>query len=222
MSFLRVVRTHPSAGLLTVQVLGIVLYPLMDSSPKGRALFGLFGMLVLGLVLWVVRRGPWLSWLGVTLALPVFLLTAISLVSPRPEFLIAAAALEAVLYFYAAGSLISYMLNDWSVVLDDLFAAGATFTLLAWGFAFLFTVCQGLEPGSFGYSDGGIAPRSWTELLFLSVAVLSSVGLSDILPVSPMARALVMLESIAGVMYIALVVSRLISLAAHRREPPPP
>src|SRR5262245_62749582 len=46
-------------------------------------------------------------------------------------------------------------------------------------------------------------PRSWMELLFLSVAVLSGVGLSDILPVTGMARALVMFESFAGVMYIA-------------------
>ncbi len=46
----------------------------------------------------------------------------------------------------------------------------------------------------------------------------SSVGLSDILPVTPMARALVMLESFAGIMYIALVVSRLINLAATARR----
>jgi hypothetical protein len=50
------------------------------------------------------------------------------------------------------------------------------------------------------------------ELLYVSVAVLSGVGLSDIIPVTAMARALVILESFAGVMYIALVVSRLISL----------
>jgi hypothetical protein len=56
------------------------------------------------------------------------------------------------------------------------------------------------------------------ELLFLSVAVLSSVALSDILPVTGMARALVMLESFAGVMYIALVVSRLISLTMLGRD----
>ena len=220
MSYLGTIRRHPSAGLLSVQLLGVILYPLMESSPRGQKLFSLFGMLVLGLALWVVRKGPWLTWLGVVLALPVFVMTAFSLFGPYPTLAIASAALEAVLYFYAAGSLTSYMLKDWSVERDDLFAAGATFTLLAWGFAFLFTVCQGLEPGSFGYSAGPEL-RSWTELLFLSVAVLSSVGLSDILPVSPMARALVMLESFAGVMYIALVVSRLISLAGNRREMPP-
>jgi Ion channel len=46
--------------------------------------------------------------------------------------------------------------------------------------------------------------------------VLSSVGLSDILPATGMARALVMLESFAGLMYMALVVSRLINLTRDR------
>ena len=61
-------------------------------------------------------------------------------------------------------------------------------------------------------------PRSWMELLFLSFSVLSSVGLSDIIPIRPEARALVMLESFAGVMYIALVVSRLIGLTVTRER----
>lgn len=218
MSFIARIRRNPSAGLLGVQLLGVVLYPLMESSPRGRALFGVFGLLVLAAALWVVRRGPWLTWLGVTLALPVVVLSVITAFTPRPEYAIAAAALEAVFYFYAAGSLISYMLQDVDVAIDDLYAAGATFTLLAWGFAYVFTVCQGLSPGSFGVSLDGAA-RSWTELLYCSVAILSSVGLSDIMPVSPMARALVMLESFAGIMYIALVVSRLISLTANARKP---
>ena len=217
MSFFAFLRRNPSAGLLLVQLLGVVLYPLMESSPRGRALFGMFGLIVLGLALWVVRRGPWLTWLGVTIALPVVVFSLVTVIKPRTELIIATAALETVFYFYAAGSLIAYMLQDWSVAVDELFAAGATFTLLAWAFAYLFVVCQGLAPGSFGYSDT-LDPRSWTELLYLSVAVLSSVGLSDILPATPMARALVMLESFAGIMYIALVVSRLINLTGQARK----
>lgn len=209
-------RRNPSAGLLCVQLLGVVLYPLMEASPRGRTLFGLFGLLVLGLALWVVRRGPWLTWLGVTLALPVVVLSLITAVTPHPGLTIAIAALESVFYFYAAGSLIAYMLRDPHVAPDDLYAAGATFTLLAWAFAYVFEVCQGVLPGSFGSGTGG--HRGWSELLYLSVAVLSSVGLSDIQPAMPMSRALVMLESFAGIMYIALVVSRLISLTATARK----
>ena len=221
MSFIAFLRRTPSAGLLLVQLLGLLLYPLMETSPYGRAFLGAFGLLVLGVALRVVRRSPWLTWLGVVLALLVVLLGAINVISPHPALVAATAAMAAIFYFYATGSLIAYMLQDWVATTDELFAAGATFTLLAWAFAYLYVVCQAVLPGSFGGTPDAPTFRSWMELLFLSVAVLSSVGLSDILPAQPMARSLVMLESFTGVMYIALVVSRLIGLTAMARKERP-
>jgi hypothetical protein len=55
-------------------------------------------------------------------------------------------------------------------------------------------------------------------LLFLSFSTLSGVGLSDIVPLSPLARALTMLAMFSGVMYIAIVVSRLIALTVIRQQ----
>ena len=218
MSTLQSIRRNPSAVLLAVQLLGLLLYPWMETSTRGRALFGAFGLLVLGAALFVVRRSPWLTWLGLLLALPVVVLSFLTAVAPGSGLDVWAAALEAAFYFYATGSLIAYMLQDWIATTDELFAAGATFTLLAWAFAYVYVVCQALIPGSFAAGGDAGAVRSWMELLYLSVAVLSSVGLSDIVPVAPMARALVMIESFVGVMYIALVVSRLISLSVAERK----
>ena len=107
------------------------------------------------------------------------------------------------------------MLQDHKVTSDELFAAGATFTLLAWAFAFSFSVCQAWYPGSFTAAVDPDAQRSWMELLYLSFSTLSGVGLSDIMPIKPHARALVMLAQFAGVMYIAVVVSRLIGLTVR-------
>jgi hypothetical protein len=208
---------HPSAGLLFVQVLGILLYPLMDS-PAQRSLFGAFGLLVLGAALYVVRRGPWLTGLALVLALPIVVLSITQALDPDPRWMAFTAALEAAFYFYATGSLIAYMLQDQVASRDELFAAGATFTLLAWAFAYAYTVCQVLVPGSFGALSGPPDARTWMELLFLSFTTLSGVGLGDIIPLQPMARALVMLEQFAGVMYIALVVSRLIALTVSVRR----
>jgi hypothetical protein len=204
--------------LLLVQLIGILLYPWMETAPRGRALFGAFGLLILGGALRVVRRSPWLTWLAVVLAVVVVTLSAVHAVAPHPALPIAIAAVQSVFYFYATGSLIAYMLQDWVATTDELFAAGATFTLLAWAFAYAYAACEAILPGSFSAPINPQGPRSWMELLFLSVAVLSSVGLSDILPVTGMARALVMLESFAGVMYIALVVSRLVSLTMFGRD----
>ena len=211
-------RRTPSAGLLLVQLLGILLYPWMETTPRGRALFGAFGLVILGGALRVVRRSPWLTWLGLMLALVVVALSVVHAIAPHPALPIAFAMVLSVFYFYAAGSLIAYMLQDWVATTDELFAVGATFTLLAWGFAHAYAACQAILPGSFSAPINPAGPRTWMELLFLSVAVLSSVGLSDVLPVTGMARALVMLESFAGVMYMALVVSRLISLTVLGRE----
>src|ERR687890_738283 len=121
-------------------------------------------------------------------------------------------ALEALLYFYAAGAMIAYMLADHVITRDELFAVGATFTLVAWAFAYTYTVCQAIDPGSFTAAVDPGGDRSWMELLFLSFTTLSSTGLSDVVPVRPFARSLSMLEQIAGVAYVALVVSRLVGL----------
>ena len=218
MSIIAFLRRTPSAGLLLTQLVGVLLYPWMESSPWGRVLLTAFGVLVLGVALRVVGRTPWLTWFAGVLALVIVVLSVISTISPSPGLTVATAGLEAAFYFYATGSLIAYMMQDWIATTDEFFAAGATFTLLAWAFAYLYVVCQTVIPGSFSAPLDPQLPRTWMELLFLSVAVLSSVGLSDILPVTPMARALVMLESFAGIMYVALVVSRLISLSAAERK----
>ncbi len=205
-----------------MQLLGILLYPWMESSPGGRAVLAAFGVFVLGVALRVVRRSPWLTWLALILAIGVVALSGVHAITPHPALPVAISVLQSLFYFYATGSLIAYMLRDWVATTDELFAAGATFTLLAWAFAHAFAACEALQPGSFSALINPGGPRTWMELLYLSVAVLSSVGLSDILPVTGMARALVILESFAGVMYIALVVSRLIGLTMLGRDRTPP
>jgi hypothetical protein len=208
---------RPSATLLFVQILSILLYPVMQDTAVQRGAFRIVGLIVLGTALYVVKRGPWLTGFAVSLALPVVVLSIWLAFDFDPTRQAITAALSAAFYFYATGSLIAYMLEDEFATVDELFAAGATFTLLAWAFAYVYLVCQYLLPGSFGVVAESGDPHPWMDLLFLSFTTLSGVGLSDILPVLPMARALVMLEELSGVMYLALVVSRLIALSVTAR-----
>lgn len=209
-------RRHPSAFLLAAQLLSLVLYPSMDDSPSGRLLFGAVGVVVAALALWVVNRSPSVNWVAWALAVPAVSLTVGSLVFREPAWIVLSAMFESALYFYVAASLIAYMLQDHEVSSDELFAAGATFTLIAWGFAYAFYVCQAWYPRSFVGLVDPEEPRSWMELLFLSFTNLSGVGIGDILPLRAPARTLVMLEQFVGVGYIAALVSRLIGLGIHR------
>jgi ion channel len=214
---LRLARQEPSAILLAAQLASVLLYPFMEDSGAGRALFSLLGIAILGLVLLAVRSLPAWTWFGVLLAMPAGVLLVIQAVTGSDDLLPYSSAFEAVLYFYAAGALIAYMLADHEVTRDELFAVGATFTLVAWAFAYTFTVLQAIEPGSFTAAIDPTGERTWTELLFLSFTTLSSTGLSDVIPVKAFARSVVMLEQLAGVAYIAIVVSRLVGLTVMRR-----
>jgi len=211
-------KRHPSAFLLAAQLVSLVLYPLMDNTTEGRFLFGAVAVVVVPLAVWVVNRSPLFTAIGWMLAIPSLLLTIAGVLVDNRTLLVVSASLEALLYFYAAAGLIAYMLRDVHVSSDELYAAGATFTLIAWGFAYAFFVCQDLYPGSFT----GFEPereRTWLELLFFSVSNLSATGLGDVLPVGSPARVLTIFEQIAGVGYIATVVSRLIGLTiVHTRD----
>lgn len=210
------VRREPSAVLFAAQLSAVLLYPFMEDSGAGRALFSVFGIAILGLVVLAVRSSPALTWVSLLLGVPATVLLLIQAVTGSDDLLPYSSALEAALYFYAAGALIVYMLADHEITKDELFAVGATFTLVAWAFAFVYTVCQAIDPGSFTAAVNPDADRTWMELLFLSFTTLSSTGLSDVVPVSAFARGLVMLEMVVGLGYVAMVVSRLVGLTVMR------
>jgi len=205
-------RQHPSAFLLAAQLLSLVLYAVFDRSSSRQALLGALDVLVLALVVRIINRNQAIGWIAWVLVAPALVLSLLSMLFIDQTLLMWSALLNSALYFYAVGSLVAYMMKDYRVTIDELFAAGATFTLLAWGFAYAYLVCQIWFPGSFVGSIYQGQPWTFLELLSLSFTNLSATGLGDILPVTPPARVLVMLEQFTGIAYIAVVVSRLIGM----------
>jgi hypothetical protein len=210
-------RRHPSAILLVVQLLGVLVYPAMEGSRTGRVAFEILGIVVLVLAVFSVRSTPGLTWVSIGLGVPAVVLSLVDAFRPTDVIVPISGAFHAAFYFYAAYSLLRYMLSDHDVSADELYATGATFTLVAWGFAYLFVFVQALKPQSFIAAVNPAMDRTWMELLFLSFTTLSSTGLSDIVPITSWGRSVVMLEQLAGLGYVAMVVSRLVGLTVARR-----
>jgi len=207
------------AVLLVVQLTGVLLYPFMDESALGRAALSTFGLVVLFLAVRAVRATPALTWIAVLIGLPIVVLTILEVAEPlNATVLLWSSILHAVFYFYTSVALLRYMFVDRFVTTDELWATGATFTVLAWAFANTFMAVQVIWPGSFTAAIAPDAPRTWFQLLFLSFTNLTSVGLSDITPIMPQARSWVMIEQVAGLMYVALVVSRVVGLTIARQR----
>jgi hypothetical protein len=216
------VLAHPSAVLLAVQLVGVLIYPFMEDTPIGRGAFEVFGALVLALAVLSIRNSFGPVWVALTLGIVASGLAVADAVDHSHILLTLSALFHVLFYFWAATSLMIYMMADRTVTKDELYAIGATFTLVAWAFAYLFVLVQQLQPGSFTAAVNPEAARTWTELLFLSFTNLSSTGLSDIVPVTPHARSVVMIEQLAGLGYVALFVSRLVGLTLARHMAPSP
>lgn len=212
------VKRYPYACLLAVQLLSVIFYGFMSDSATSRLIFSCFGLAVPILALLVVVRSPAVTWVAIMLVVPAILLTLFASFSGLNHLLLWAHGLESVMYFYAAIGLIMYMFNDEVVTADELFAAGATFTLLVWGFALAYSVCQQIYPQSMTALLEPNAPRTWMELLFMSFSIQSGTGMGDVMPIAKQARVIGIFQMFTGVMYLAIVVSRLVTLTLMSKK----
>ena len=207
-------RHHPSGVLLVGQLLVVLAYPFLEPSTGGRAVIGVVQMVVVFAAVAAVRLTPVLSWVALLLGLPAMVFAVLEAVERDTDWIVLTSAIvHAPFYFYVSYAMIRYLFHDDRVSRDELFATGAAFTVVAWAFAYVYAAAQVVWPQSF-VVDG--KEQEWFGLLFLSFTNLTSVGLSDVLPIGSHARSLVMIEQVAGVLYVALVVARLVGLTVAR------
>lgn len=129
-------------------------------------------------------------------------------------------ATQALFHAFVVVCLLRYMLSDEMMTLDEMFAAAGLYVLMAFVFAYLYALVDLYAPGAFyiNPSNNPDGTTGWWELLYFSFTCLSSVGFGEITPVSDHARSLVMIQQMLGVLYIALVISRLVAMQSARRR----
>jgi voltage-gated potassium channel Kch len=104
-------------------------------------------------------------------------------------------------------------LRPGEITLHRLQGAVSAYVLVGLMFAQGFRLVAISTPGAFLVSGAPadydtIVPR----LVYFSMVTLTTLGYGDITPVHPYARSLVMLESLFGVLYPVILISRLVSL----------
>lgn len=211
-AIVRSLTRSPSRMLLAVQLLALLLYPLADGNRAGLIATSAISVGVLGVAVWMVHRSPRTGWIAAALSALGVGLWCVHSLGGLPLAGALGSAFYAAAYFYAAYSLITYMMQDERTTADEMWAAAATFMLFVEAYAWVYMALQQLQPGAFGAA----ANRSWVDLLFLSGTNFSATGLGDILPATPMARMLVVISQWNGVMYLCIVVARLAGLIKMR------
>ena len=106
--------------------------------------------------------------------------------------------------------ILNHILIEQEVTSDTVLGGACAFVLLGflWGYAYF--ILNTLEPDSLK----GNTPfdKEPSDYVYFSFITLTSTGYGDILPISEKARGLAILEAITGQLYLAIMISRLVSL----------
>ena len=98
-----------------------------------------------------------------------------------------------------------------AVSLDIVAGGVAIYLMLAIVWAVTFSIIEFYAPGSFAFGQGTGAD-AWEQLLYFSLTTITTLGYGDIHPVTPLAKIWSTLEAAMGVIYMAVLMARLVSL----------
>jgi hypothetical protein len=83
-----------------------------------------------------------------------------------------------------------------------------------------FRLINEVSPGAIaGISSHGTSAQIAGQLMYFSVATLTTVGYGDITPINPIARSLSNLEALIGQLYPAIILARIVTLYTPKEKP---
>lgn len=104
------------------------------------------------------------------------------------------------------------ILKSNKVTIDLFLGAICVYLLIAIAFGLLYNVINILDPRSFYMlTSGARTLPSEFDFFYFSFTTLTTVGYGDVAIVTAHAKALVVIESITGIFYLAILVSRLVA-----------
>ena len=116
--------------------------------------------------------------------------------------------------FFVIWLILTSLFKATRVTINTIFGSISVYMLLGFTFAVLYTYLEAFWPGSL-YIDLARQPGGlleYSDLVYFSFAVQTTLGFGDVTPVSPEARAFAALHAIVGVFYIAILIARFISM----------
>ncbi|MCP4601389.1 MAG: hypothetical protein GY847_12840 [Proteobacteria bacterium] len=161
-------------------------------------------------------------YVALALCLPWFVLTWMGLLAPTQSLILGAISTIFLAFFYLFTAIIIllFVLKPTQVREDVLYGSVCVYLLIGGIFSVIFSFIEILKPGSFfidpAYNLDGVVDAF--DFTYFSFATLTTLGYGDVIPVTTVARSISVLEAIVGVMYLAIIISRLVGLyIAHSR-----
>ena len=216
---LRLYRFSMVQLLIALAVL-LIGAPFLEELESGRLILSLlFSFVLLAAVFAVADRKRSLA-IALVIAVPA--ITARWINSFRPDLVHPAVflVLALLLLAFVIGHLLHFILHAPVVTVEVLCASIAAYLMLGLMWTVAYWLVDQLTPGgafSFNTSRGAQTMNGFTGFYF-SFITLSTVGYGDITPVSRAARWLAAMEAMTGMLYVAVLIARLVSVYSSTKS----
>lgn len=213
------IQVRTPALLVSLTAL-ILIYPQFEGAENARvALTLILGAVMLGSLIAMRHDRKWL-WPALLLSVPSTVASLMENPAEAPLGSDWGAIVHTVFFGLVAANLVMHALRPGRVDFDKLAGAMCGYLMIGVAFQNLFMLVEIRAPGSISFPDTSV---SRAGMLYFSYVTLTTLGYGDVLPVSSQARSLAMIEAVTGVMFLAILVARLVSLYGqeipHRRRP---
>ena len=216
----QVTRWRPLFLLGALLIIGVVA-PIVETLLQGIGALLTEGAIAISLfaVLMTGRFSKTLFWVAVFLLALNVASTASWLIADSVAARRTASASGFVFLCVLAVSAIRAILEPGPVTIDKMVIAICVYLMIGVGWAELYHLIYSINPSSFeGIGEVAGHQLSW-RLNYFSFVTLTTLGYGDILPVTPLAQSITVIETLVGQMYLAVLVAALVSAyLAENRE----
>jgi hypothetical protein len=113
-------------------------------------------------------------------------------------------------FAYTMTIILAYLFREREVSADVIMGAVCVYLLLGLMWGLVFSVLETFGPGSFRFGEGQTTNVS--NFIYYSFVTQTTLGYGDITPVSAPARSLSLLDAVAGQLYLAVLIARLVGM----------
>lgn len=201
--------------LLASLVLLLAVFPVLDEELLGRAILVVLSTVIALSGAYAASRTRRRLAVALLLAMPA-LAARWSFVFVRTPAVHAAALVTSIVFFvYTIVLVLAYVLRTDEVNLDEIYGAVSAYILIGFVWGMGYGLLDLLQPGSLRSTNGSVGPG---DFMYFSFVTLMTVGYGDMSPVHPVARSLAIIESMLGVVFMAVLIGRLVGLQAGPRR----
>jgi Ion channel len=196
---------------------GLILYPFAESSTFGYYAFRVLASAIVVFCVYAVSFKRSLIVIAALLAIPVFLHRALNLGVSANSLSILNIVLSFAFDVLIVVVMFRRVFAPGQPNSETIFGALCIYLLIGFAFASIFGMVTLFQPHAF-YLDPKAnlhASPNRLDLVYFSFATMSSLGAAGITPVSGEARCVSVIEAIVGVLYLAVLISRLVSAYRH-------